>query len=156
MSLIDKIFGPIPEWQDATEQVGTDFAGKGFNVLLRNPSTADKASSDLVSDDIYGFAFAGHGAGGGQLVFDPANGNSLQAHRITTHGIAFLSALGCSTAEKQSHSSISPKLTARMGYEYSAWEKNVAKGGVFVGVYAVANGRQAWSKIVTSPGTNTQ
>jgi hypothetical protein len=156
-TLMDDLFGPIPSWRRSLKLVASQSKSDGFNVILTDPSNASIARGHLQSDNIYGFAFAGHGAGGGQLRFNNGSVNdSLAPSRLTPYGIAFLFAYGCSTADQQSLDSRFPGLGARMGYEYSVWEKNVSTRGWFTGVYGIVNGYQAWSEILNANGTNTK
>jgi len=145
--------GPIPSWQRALQSMATGFKSDGFNVVLNNPSSAGVAQGDLASDTIYGFAYAGHGGGAGNLIFNDQNNASstLGAGRQTQYGIAFLMAYGCETANQHAYS---PAMATLMGYSYSPWEKSVSTRGWFTGVYGSVNIYQAWSSIIIASGTN--
>jgi len=151
-SWVDR-FGPIPKWQANLTSLGKNYESSGFKVILRNPSSSALAQGDLKDENIYGFAYAGHGRGGGLLVFkDDNSGDTLDAKRLTPYGISFLIAYGCATADQTPIKD--PRGT--MHYKYSAWEKNVARKGTFTGVWGIVNGYQSWSHLITTEGTNSQ
>ncbi|MGO8700603.1 MAG: RHS repeat-associated core domain-containing protein, partial [Limisphaerales bacterium] len=150
-SWIDR-FGPIPPWREFLVQEQIKYEIQGFNVVLRNPSDPGTARNDLQDPNIYEFAYAGHGGGSGALVFSAGEGETtLAPARITPFGIASFVALACDTASQTPVSN-----PGALGYEYSEWEKNVATRGLFVGVWGVVNGYQAWSHLIITPGTNTR
>jgi RHS repeat-associated protein len=145
--------GPIARWRSGLTSLGKSYEGKGFKVVLRNPSNESAARTDLEDANIYGWAYAGRGRGGGLLAFkDDESGDFLDAKRYTRYGIHFLIAYGCATADQ------TPILDPRgkMHYRYSPWERNVALNGLFTGVWGVVNWYQAWTHIIQAPGTNSQ
>jgi RHS repeat-associated protein len=150
-SWIDR-FGPIPPWRKFLIQEQIKYEVQGFNVVLRNPSDPGTARNDLQDPNIYEFAYAGHGGGAGSLVFSAGEGETtLATARITPFGIASFVALACDTASQTPVNN-----SGVLGYKYSEWEKNVATRGLFVGVWGVVNGYQAWSHLIITPGTNTR
>lgn len=150
-STMDDWFGAIGEWRSKIAKDIGKWESQLFKVVKTDPSNANSAASHLSSSDIYGFVYAGHGSGGGQLKFSNGEKDFLQAHRITTYGIAFLTAYGCGTAMEAPYAG---KMFDRMGYRYSDWEKNVSTLGTYTGVRATVNGYQAWNHLITTPGTN--
>ena len=147
----NRFYGPIPAWRNALTDMGKEYKGKGFKVILNNPSNANIAMFDLNSKNIYGFAYAGHGSGEGGLVFNDKENDasaSMSAGRWTQYGIAFLIAYGCSTADEEASN------IKFLHYRYSPWEESVAVRGTFTGVYDSVT--EAWSNIIESSGTNTK
>ncbi len=155
--LLDPV-GPIPRWRDSLYQLASIYRGRKFKVVLTDPSDPSTARGHLQSDDIYGFAYAGHGGGGdawqtvGLLVFRGGEGEtSLDSSRYSRYGINFLYALGCSTATRDP---IAEQFQQMLGWKRSPWERNVATRGLVFGVWGEANGYQAWNRLVQTPGTN--
>jgi hypothetical protein len=145
-------WGPIPAWHAHLDKLANAAQASGFNVIKRNPADADTATEDLRDKDLFGWAFAGHGGGGGIVAFDSGEQTpSLSPARYTKFGINFLYVYGCDTAPR---TPVKQPPRKPLPYKYSEWEINVSTRGMFIGVWGLANGYQAWSHLVETPGTN--
>ena len=155
-------WGAIPRWRKILTAFGNDKKAVGYHVVVHQAGSARAATAltELHSDNIYGFAFAGHGSGNGTLVFGNSRDASgqlndyLSAGRQTKYGIAFLIAYGCDTANEKSYDSLLPGWGAKMGYEYSPWEKSVATRGFFIGEFGLIGTDNMLSNRIETPGTN--
>jgi len=143
---------PIPLWREHLTAVGNDYRDQGFKVILNNPSSATISMFDLQCPNIYGFAYAGHGGGSGNLIYNPNEdaSSTLIAGRQTQYGIAFLTTYACQTASPK------PIKQIRQQYYYSPWEKSVAVRGTFTGVDVSAGIHETWTHFLFAPGTNVK
>ncbi len=152
----DRMFGSIPRWQASLRALKHAYEVQGFYVALTDPSTPSIAAEHLASLDIYGFAYAGHGAKGAILTFrdDATRPLTLDpSPRRTQFGIHFFYAYGCYTANQSPNS---PQITDKWGWRYSEWERNVATRGFFQGFWGSVDGYESstWSRLLATPGTN--
>jgi hypothetical protein len=144
-------FGPIPVWQSQFAKMASSFSARGFNVITRQPSNLNVAQADLADGNLFGWGFAGHGGGRGNLVFAPGQQTApLIPQRYTRYGVSFLLALGCDTALQYPIRDPHHNL----GYKFSEWEKNVAVRGNFEGVWGEVNRYNGNSHYIWSHGTN--
>ena len=98
---------------------------EGLKVIYHRPSRGSEIKSDMGNEDLYKFAFYGHGDGIGSLyasgpAFD--NASYLNAGNYTHHGVNLMRLIGC-----QTHA------------EASRWRMNVSRNGELVTIEGFLN-----------------
>jgi len=150
----------IQRWERLTRSLGQSAQRKGFMVETHQwglPGASDPIAQHMADEDLYAYAFVGHGQGGVLVYAYTPDGktNATVPGTYVHHRIARMIPLACASLQP---GRLTPYLfdeaTTRGRGSFSLWETNVSKYGQIVGYFepVMALAWQDVSKLKTLPG----